>query len=171
VLELATRVEISGGRVLVGESFAEGGAPYAPIAQIARAALSDRLPSTLPDIVLADLLALAPDLRTRYPDVPPNPPLDPQADQMRLFESLVACSNALAGQAPLMLFLDDIHWADSGTLHLLRHLARRTRHQKILIVAAYREVELDEARPLHEVLLDFNRERLATRIKLSHLHQ
>ncbi|UCC65227.1 MAG: tetratricopeptide repeat protein, partial [Anaerolineae bacterium] len=52
---------------------------------------------------------------------------------------------------------------------LLRHLARRTRRQPLLLVATYREVELDQTRPFQEVLLDLNRERLATRLRLSRL--
>jgi tetratricopeptide (TPR) repeat protein len=86
-----------------------------------------------------------------------------------LFESVVEFCNTLTESAPLMTLLDDAHWADSGTLFLLRHLARRLRHRRVLIVATYREVELDEARPFHQVLLDLNRERLGVRLKLSRL--
>jgi tetratricopeptide (TPR) repeat protein len=169
VQEIATRAEVSGGRVLAGECFAEGGAPYTPVAQIIRAALTNGLDLDLPDLVVADLITIAPDLRTRYPDVPPNPPLDPAAEQQRLFESVVAFCNALTDQAPLLLFLDDVHWADSGTLYLLRHLARRMSQRRALIVAGYREVELGGSRPFHDVLLDLNRARLANRLKLSRL--
>jgi tetratricopeptide (TPR) repeat protein len=119
--------------------------------------------------VLADLLTLAPSLRLRFPDVTPNPPLDPKAEQQRLFESVVALCQALCDRAPLLLVLEDAHWADSGSLALLRHLARRTRRQPLLLVATYREVELDQTRPFQEVLLDLNRERLATRLRLSRL--
>jgi tetratricopeptide (TPR) repeat protein len=175
--ELATRVEVSGGRVLVGECYAEGGAPYAPVAQIIQAALPRSATEEdtaqdltgLPPLVLADLVTLAPGLRPRFPDVPPNPQLDPESEQQRLFESVVEFCNTLTESAPLMMLLDDAHWADSGTLFLLRHLARRLRHRRVLIVATYREVELDEARPFHQVLLDLNRERLGVRLKLSRL--
>ena len=108
-------------------------------------------------------------MRARFPDVPPNPPLDPEAEQQRIFESVVALCVGLAERAPLLLVVEDAHWADSGTLSLWRHLARRLRRSRALIVATYREVELDEARPLHDVLHDFNRERLATRLKLARL--
>jgi len=172
VRELATRVGVTGSGVLVGECYAEGGAPYAPIAQIVEAALDltglgD--PSGLPRLVLADLITLAPSLRARYVDVPPNPPLDPQAEQQRLFESVVALFTYLAERAPLLLVIDDAHWTDGGTLALVRHIARRMRMRPVMIVVTYREVELDEARALNEVLHDLNRERLATRLKLSRL--
>jgi tetratricopeptide (TPR) repeat protein len=173
VRELCTEVQVAGDRVLVGECYAEGGAPYEPFAQILRRAFRDgageQLAAALPDFVLADLLTLAPSLRLRFPDVPPNPSLDAKAEQQRLFESLVAFCQALCEGAPLLLVLEDAHWADSGSLALLRHLARRTRRQPLLLVATYREVELDQTRPFQEVLLDLNRERLATRLRLLRL--
>ena len=173
VRELCTEVQVAGDRVLVGECYAESGAPYAPFAQILRRAFrdgaGDQLATALPDFVLADLLTLAPSLRLRFPDVPPNPSLDPKSEQQRLFENVVACCQALCDKAPVLLVLEDAHWADSGSLALLRHLARRTRRHRMLIVATYREVELDQTRPFQEVLLDLTRERLATRLRLSRL--
>jgi len=171
VRELAAQAQVMGARLLTAECYAEGGAPYGPVAQIIREALgaaSDGL-SGLPEYVLADLITLVPALRVRYAHVPPNPELEPEAQQERLYESLVSLITALQASAPAFLFLDDAHWADSGTLFLLRHLARRTRKLRLLIVLTYREVELDEARALNDVLLDLNRERLATRLKLSRL--
>ncbi len=173
VRELCTEVQVAGDRVLAGECYSEGGAPYAPFAQILRRAFrdgaGDELATALPDFVLADLLTLAPSLRLRFPDVPPNPSLDPRSEQQRLFENVVACCQALCARVPLLLVLEDAHWADSGSLALLRHLARRTRRHRVLIVATYREVELDQTLPFQEVLLDLNRERLATRLRLTRL--
>jgi predicted ATPase len=63
--------------------------------------------------------------------------------------------------------VDDAHWADTGSLFLLRHLARRVSNLRVLIVLTYREIELDEASPLQGVLFDLYRERLATRLKLT----
>ena len=117
--------------------------PYAPFAQILRRAFRDGAGDNLnlPQFVLADLVTLAPALRLRFPDVQPSPlalpspstplrtgpPMDSQSKQQRLFESAVAFFAALSEQTPLLLVLEDAHWADSGTLSLLRHLARRTR--------------------------------------------
>jgi eukaryotic-like serine/threonine-protein kinase len=171
VRELVTQVQVSGDRALVGECYADGGAPYAPFGQIARRALehggADGL--ALPDFVLADLVTLAPALRLDFPDVSPNPTLEPESEQQRLFESVVALCAALSARGPLLLVLEDGHWAGSGTLAMLRHLARRTRRQPVLIVVTYREVELDETRPFRELLVDLNRERLATHLQLPRL--
>ena len=167
--ELATHVEVSGGVALFGEAYEGGGAPYAPFGEAIRRGLQRAAQAglELPQVILADLLALVPELHPYYADTPPNPTLTPEAEQQRQFESVVAFFSSLSDSAPVLLALDDAHWADSGSLALLRHLARRTRRQRLLLSATYREVELDEARPLHEALLDLDRNRLATRLKLA----
>ena len=77
----------------------------------------------------------------------------------------------LTNHAPVLLVLEDAHWADASTLILMRHLVRNTRSQRMMILVTYREVELDQARALHETLLDFNREKQGTRIKLKRLNR
>ena len=174
--ELIAQLETTGANILLGECYAEGGAPYGPIAQIIEEAFTQdpSLPHSLPQYVFADLLTLAPALHARYADIPINEPLEAQADQERIYDSVLQLCVRLSLRTPLLLFLDDVHWSDPGTLFLLRRLARRSRaalqaRPRMMIVMTYREVELSEARALHEVLLDLNRERLATRIKLTRL--
>jgi ABC-type oligopeptide transport system substrate-binding subunit len=167
--EVMTLAELSRATVLTGECYAEGGPPYAPIAQMIRTAWDKSTPIELPANVLADLATIAPDLRRHYPHLSANPPLEPQAEQQRLFESVATSCSQLAAHKPLLLVLDDAHWADSGSLALLRHLARRARQQRLLILITYRELELDENRPLPSLLHDLHRERLATRLKLTRL--
>ena len=186
VREIIALAEVSGGSAMTGECYAEGSAPYAPVAQIVRTALSLLETSAagngeergaasgaaalaLPELVLADLITIAPDLRTRYPAVPPNPPLEPSAEQQRLFESLVTLFTDLSERQPALVALEDVQWADCGTLLLLRHLARRGRANglRLLIVMTYREVELSAEHALNGILLDLNREHLSARIKLA----
>jgi tetratricopeptide (TPR) repeat protein len=167
--ELATQAEISGGIALIGESYAEGGAPYSPFSQILRRALPrvGQNGSQMTEFVVADLISLTPELRPNYPDLPDIPALDPESEQRRLFESMVALLTSLSEQSPILLVLEDVHWADSGSLAMLRYLARRTKDQPIMLVATYREVELDDTLPLQEMLVELNRERIASRLKLS----
>jgi ABC-type transport system substrate-binding protein/DNA-binding SARP family transcriptional activator len=172
VRELATYVQVLGGRAYLGACYAEGGAPYAPFGQILGQALADGADGDrkVPDFALAGLLALAPALRLEYPHLRAEPSLDdPRAEQQRLFENLTICLTALSSHAPLLLALEDVHWADSGTLLLMLHLARQTRHRRIMIVATHRDLDPEEAPVLHEMLLDLRRERLGTRLKLPRL--
>ena len=152
VRELRALAEVSHGRVLAAECYAEGSAPYAPITHLIREAQAEPPGQLgLSDLILADLARLAPELRERFPDLPENPPLNPQAEQQRLFESMAAACAALIArgrvtargpvEAPLLLIIEDVHWADGGTLAILRHLARRSRstRQRLLLVLTYRE--------------------------------
>jgi len=171
VRELISLAEVGGGHVLAGECYAEGSVPYGPVAQMLRTVLVDA-PDRQLDLappVVADLLTLAPDLRPHFAQVAANRSLETQVEQSRVFESFVTLCAALSARQPLLLFLDDAHWADSGTLFLLRHLARRARRQRLLIIITYRETDLDQACCLPEVLADLNRERLSARLKLGRL--
>ena len=169
--EIITQSEVMGAQVLGSSSYAEGGPPYSPFKQILREALPKASQNgfNLPDDVVADLLSLAPEFRDDFPEISPNPSVDPQSDQHRLFESFFVFVAALSRQSPVMLYLDDAHWADSGSLSLFRHMARQLGSQPIMLLATYRDVEVDEARPLHEVLLDLGREPRTTRLKLNRL--
>jgi DNA-binding SARP family transcriptional activator len=174
VRELRSLAEAAGARVLTGECHAEGGPPYGALAQMIGTALSDPASGpALPDYVLADLLLLAPHLRPRFRSIVPNPALDPSFEQQRLLDSAVTWCKALAAQSPLLLVVEDVHWADSGTLSIMRHLARHLRTSRLMLVMTYRdtEVELAEAQSLSEVLLDLNRERLAQPLRLGRLNR
>ena len=166
--ELVTQAQVAKGRSLIGECYPEGGGPYAPIVAIVRDLLADpsNLPEGLPEFVLAELLSLSPEMRLGYPQVTPNPPIDPKAEQQRLFDGMALFCAALAAAAPLLLLVEDVQWADSGTLYLLRHLARRARGLPILVVMTFREEDLDQACCLDSVVNDINRERLASHIRL-----
>lgn len=164
--EVMVQVQMEHGTTLVGECYAGGSAPYAAFAQMILNA--GDWPANLPPLILADLISLAPALRVRYPDVPPNPSLDPQAEQQRLYESAFSFFVRLTNQAPLLLVLEDVHWADGGTLALVRSLARRFRqtHTPVLIVLTFREVELNEHKGLADLLTTWHRDRLAHTLKL-----
>jgi hypothetical protein len=111
VRELMARVAVSGGRRLVGTCYSEGGAPYAPFPEILLETLgADPETLNLPDYVLADLATIAPDLRTRFPGILSSPSHEAPPVQARIFDSVLAWLSALATQAPVLLFIDDVHW-------------------------------------------------------------
>jgi serine/threonine protein kinase/tetratricopeptide (TPR) repeat protein len=169
--EVVTYAEISGGTSLVGECYAESNAPYSAFTQITRQAFNrfSQNGFDIPDSVLDDLLKLTPDLRHQFPDVQPNPRLDPETEQQRLFENVVTFCYTLAKEFPLLLVIDDVHWADSGTLSMLHHLIRRTQKRPVMILVTYREVELKESRPFNDMLQELNRQRQGSRLKLQRL--
>jgi predicted ATPase len=172
VQEIMTHARISGGQVYTGESYEEGGLPYDVFSQIIREAVAEDGPRTterLPTYTLAELLKLIPDLQPRFPEIQLTPKLEPAAEHGRLLESIITFCKILSQHQPLLLVIDDIHWADSATLSLFRNLARRIRQMPVMIVTAYRESELNKKRTFNQVLSELTRTRICTRIKLGRL--
>ena len=169
--EVVAQVLASGGTALVGACYAQGNDTYEAFQQIIRQGFR-RYPyihEDLPGYVMAELIRLAPGLANRYPEFPENPPLEPNAQQRRLFESMVTFCQALSARNPLLMVVEDLHWADGDTLSLLHTLSRRTRRHRVMLLGTYRDIEINEAHPFNRVLIDLNRERLVTGLNLSRL--
>jgi ABC-type transport system substrate-binding protein len=185
VRELTKEIETTGGTAITGGCFMEGGTPYAPFRQIIRAVAHHinftdlQTGVSLPDFVIPDLLTLVPDLRPNFMEfaatVHPEPnqaitpqsvSIDPPAEQQRLFENLGIFFRSFSDRTPLLLVLEDVQWADSGTLRLAQYLVRHTRQARIMIVITFRNVPPDEAPLLHEIVLDLNREQIVTNLYL-----
>jgi len=169
--EMVAQAEVSGGQTFTGECQPEGNAPYSAFAQIVRRILREHAKNGVefPMAVLADMLKLSPELKSLYPNVDPNPELEPGAEQRRLFEHMVGLCQVMSKEAPLLLLLEDLHWADSSTLAMLSLLARRTIGIPIMLLGAYREVELGVALPFHQAMQEFDRQNLGKRLKLDRL--
>ena len=89
-------------------------------------------------------------------------PVDPMLQQSSLFEQYARVLRAVAQEQPLLLVLDDLQWADVGSINLLLHLGRRLEAQPVLIVGAYRSVEATlgrhgERHPLEPVVHELQR--------------
>jgi tetratricopeptide (TPR) repeat protein len=109
---------------------------------------------------------LAPEIEAILGPFPARPALPAHEERLLFFDAVTLLVARLAKRHSLLLYLDDLHWADSGTLWLLGHLIRNLRKERVLIVASYRDTELDRAHPLAKALVDWNRERFTTRIVL-----
>src|SRR5581483_1252555 len=116
-----------------------------------------------------ELVRLIPDIARRVPGVTAHgETTDADTDRLRLFDAVRMLLGAIAKSQPVVLVLDDVHWADRPTLHLLRHLLR-SEPFPILIVAPYRETDLDRTHPLSTVLADLRREQTFERLHLKGL--
>jgi ATP/maltotriose-dependent transcriptional regulator MalT len=73
-------------------------------------------------------------------------------DRQRLFDALAALLAELAAGAPLLLVFDDLHWADSPTVQLLRHLVRAPQPRRTMFLGTYRDAELEEGHPLPDLI-------------------
>jgi len=164
VKEIRSLAHVTGARAMLGECYAAGGAPYGPILQMLRQI--SPLPEEIPDIALADLMALSPDLINR--SVPVNPALSPLSEQQRFIDSLCQVFSILASHQPLTLTIEDAHWADSNTLSFVRQLARHSRsnHLKLMVVLTYRPDSVEENLVFKELLFDLSQDKLSTVIEL-----
>ena len=115
----------------------------------------------------ADIAEIVSDVRERLPDLKPPPELeDPEQTRFRLFDSVAAFLKGASRTRPLVLMLDDLHWADKPSLLLLEFVARELAGARLLLVGTYRDVELNRRHPLAQSLGELTRERLFQRVLL-----
>src|SRR5439155_14303070 len=117
----------------------------------------------------AELLKRAPPERERLRLPSPLGDGDPEASQAALFALVRDFLAALAAQRPLVLLLDDLHWADPDSLDLLRVLARQLAELPVLLLVSYRSDELTRRHPLSALLPQLVREAAAARLDLRRL--
>ncbi|MGC9358181.1 MAG: ATP-binding protein, partial [Anaerolineae bacterium] len=115
---------------------------------------------------LSALVPLFPFIQEQLPDLPHLPPLDLHAEWRRLWEALAHCLQALASITPLLLVLEDVHWADNASLAALPHLAGHLADVPLLLVLTSRVVEAHERPLVLEILETAGRNAPLTRIDL-----
>jgi predicted ATPase len=154
-LELATYARLRGAQVLWGRCYeGEGAPPYWLWVQAVRSYVRDRDAARLRAELgagAAEIAEVVPDVRQRLADLGPAPVVeDPRQARFRLFDSLTAFLKSAARTQPLVLVLDDLHWADEGSLRLLEFLAHELAGERLLVVGTYRDVELSRRHPLSQ---------------------
>jgi predicted ATPase len=173
--EAAARARDRGIKVAWGRCWEAGGAPaYWPWVQALRALLrgldSEQLRAQLGAGApfVAQIVA---EVAEMLPDVRPPSPMEAEGARFRLFDAVAAfLRNAEAGQ-PLMLVLDDLHAADTPSILLLRFAARELDDARVLVLGAYRDIELDRGHPLTVALAELSREAATRRVPLSGLDE
>src|SRR5829696_5760313 len=153
--ELATYAWVSGARVYWGRCREDEGAPaYWPWVQAIRSYARDADPVALAWQVgggAAEVAHLVPEVAEKL-EVEPATGSDSEEARFRLFDSVTSLLLAAARDRPLVVVIDDLHWADEPSLLLLRFAARELGSSGLLIVGTYRDVELGRHHPLARVL-------------------
>jgi class 3 adenylate cyclase/tetratricopeptide (TPR) repeat protein len=169
VTELCRVAHDRGATVLWGRCDEELGVPYEPFAealrQYAATVEAERLRAEIGPLG-GELTRIVPDLAARVPGLAEPLQGEPEAERHRLFESVVDLLGEMSVAAPVVLVLDDVHWADKPTLLLLRHVLRATVPLRLLVIATYRDTDLDRSHPLSDVLADLRREAGVERLDL-----
>lgn len=164
--EFAAAVGAQGGRALLGETSNPQAYPYEPLVDALRRGLALIVESPPAEPWLTALAEVLPELRSAFPDLAATQPLDAAGARTRLFEAFARTIERLARARPLLLVLEDLHWAQSATLEALEAIASRIGGVPALIVATYRTGEAGPAHPLAGVRRRLVAARQATSIDL-----
>ncbi len=157
----ASRAAFAGGAtVLFGHCEEDLASPY----QLFAEALGHYITHAPEDQLVAHVAAhgselekLVPVLSSRIPDLPPSRASDPDSERFLLFSAVVGLLSQLAQRQPVVLVLDDLQWADEGSLVLLRHLVSSDQTRQMLILCTYRAGELAPEHPLTATLAALHR--------------
>ncbi|MGI9658942.1 MAG: protein kinase domain-containing protein, partial [Gaiellaceae bacterium] len=169
-LELATYAGLRRAKVLWGRcQESEGAPPYWPWVQAMRSYVREADAEHLKGELGAGAAVvgeLVSDIAERIEIASPQPLDDPKQARFRLFDSITAFLKSAAERQPLALVLDDLHWADEGSLLLLEFVARELADARLLLLGTYRDVELTRRHPLSATLGELTRLELTSRIRL-----
>ena len=117
----------------------------------------------------SELARLVPALGRRLPGLPPSKATDSDTERYLLFAAAVGFLAIASQHEPVVLVLDDLQWADKGSLQLLRHLIAAEQQMRVLVLGTYRDSELAHSHPLLETLGALRRHGGVTRIELKGL--
>jgi class 3 adenylate cyclase len=163
--ELARAVHTEGAVVLAGRCDEDLGVPYQPFVEALRHYAAH---VTEPRLGRhgGDLVRLIPELPEAVPDLAPPLRSDPETERYRLFDAVATWLADVSTEAPVVLVLDDLHWAAKPTLLLLHHVLRSPEQLRLLVVATYRDTEIGRGHPLSDFLADLRRDGGVERLAL-----
>ena len=168
--ELETYAGLRSAQVLWGRCYEGGAPPYWPWVQAIRSYVTSRDPDELRremGSTASVISEIVDDVKTSLPDLQPPAPLDdPESARFRLFDSIATFLKNASQVKPLVLILDDLHWADKPSLLLLEFVVRELGSSRVMLVGTYRDMELNQRHPLTVTLGDLMRERLFERVLL-----
>jgi len=170
--EIAGEAAAKGWLVLTGRCLEKDGEAYGPFREVLAAAVAASTAKSLQEAAghHGPLLAtLAPSLRQKMRGMPAAPEVAADRIREQLFKALHAMLTGVQGNKPLLIVIDDMHWADEGTLMLLRDLAERINGSRMVVIATYWDTELDSGRPFATAASRLLRRRRAQRVTLSRL--
>ncbi len=186
VSEFRRRVEGAGTPFLTGTCYEQGqNTPYYPWIDVLRLAARKVPPETLKTLhprILREIGKLVPQIISEAKDLgikgwiagperTTTSGVFPSADEdrMRMFQSISEFVFAAAqSKGGMVLFLDDLLWADEASLQLFHHIGRRIANDPALLIATYRDDGLDEDHPLQKVILDLHKQRISDHLSITH---
>jgi DNA-binding CsgD family transcriptional regulator/tetratricopeptide (TPR) repeat protein len=174
VRELAVRLSEEGALVLHGSCDSVVSAPYGPFVE----ALGELVRGTDASTLRGDLgtgggelARLLPELAGLVGELPVPAQADADAERLRLHTAASDFLGAVSRRAPVLLALEDVHWADGPSLQLIRHLVRTGGALRVLVLVTYRDHDADPAAALTDMLAEIPRHEGVVRLRLGGLDE
>lgn len=157
-------------RVVWGRCYDGEGAPaYWPWTQVVRGIAADLTAQQLSALLGSgsiDMTQIVPEARDQLPTVPGPVALDPEQERFRLFDSVTRFLTAVASAQPLVITLDNLHWADRSSLQLLEFLVDQISDVPLAVIGTYRDEGVDRTHPLSRTLATLARRDATRRVAL-----
>ena len=174
VAEIGDEAQARGMRVLTGHCAEMSGTPpYLPYVEIIEQAISSPRSSVALREALGDvapeIARIAPALRRAFPEIPPAVELPAELARRYVWNSFGEFVGRAARRQPLLLVLEDLHWAGESTLLLTEYLAPLLPEMPVLVLGTYRDIEVDLHHPLTRTIGQLRRRRLVEQVKLRRL--
>ena len=154
--ELATHGIAMGYQAIWGRCYSAQGAPsYWPWVQAIRSYIREQSPEELRAQMgagAADIAEVVPEVREQLPGLESPPSLEPQQVRFRFFDSMAAFLMRASQAQPLLLLLENLHWADRPSLLLLEFLSQELAECRLMMVGTYRDTGLNRRHPLTQTL-------------------
>ncbi len=166
--QLAGALHDEGAMVLAGRCDEDLGVPYQPFVEALRW-YAGHVPVPRLGRHGGELVRLAPELAELVPGLTQPLRSDPETERYRLFEAVADWLADMSGEAPVLLILNDLHWAAKPTLLLLRHVLRAQEPARLLVVATYRDTDIGRGHPLTDLLADLRRDGSSRRLPVTGL--
>lgn len=161
VLEFTSAIKETKTRVLWGRCVDEQGSPaYWPWIQVIRSYVQQSSGRDLRDdmgVGVVDIAVIVPQIKDELPDIEEPLEIEPAQARFRLFDSIASFLRKVSQREPVVIILDDIHWADRSSLMLLEFIARETADCRVMILCLYRDTELTRQNPLNRTLAELIR--------------
>ena len=171
--ELGTYATDLGVKVLWGWCYErEGAPPYWPWIQPMRSYIQEKDSAELRSQMgtgASDIAQVVPELRQLLPELEPSPILEPEQARFRLFDSITNFLKNIAQSQPLMLVLEDLHWADHSSLMLWEFVSKEISNARLMLLGTYRDLEIGRRHPLSQALGSLIRESSFRRVQLGGL--
>ncbi len=168
--ELCTYARLRGAQVLTGRCYEGEGAPaYWPWVQAIRSYVAECDSGALRSEMgpgAADIAQMVSEVHAKVPGLTVPPAIEPDQARFRLFDSITTFLKSASRRQPLVLLLDDLHWADKASLLMMQFLARDLAGARLLALGTYRDVELGRQHPLAQMLAELAREQVGARVLL-----